>query len=245
MAVDEALSLTVSGGPPVVRFYGFSPPTLSVGRFQKTEGVLAFRKLEKDGVDFVRRPTGGQAVLHDNELTYSVILSREHIEPFQKRQVYRFVSRLFIAALKDMGIEASFSAGKVGDHRHPDCFATTGEYEIINASARKLIGSAQTTSRAACLQHGSIPLGKSRYRAADYLAAGPLGSGLPASTFPPSDLEQELGRRVSFEEAAELFRKAFAKTIPLEDSDLSSEEEALSRKLARTKYQDTTWNRLR
>ena len=204
MAIDEALSMTVSNGPPVVRFYGFSPPTLSVGRFQKTEGMISFHQLEKDGLDFVRRPTGGRAVLHDNELTYSVILNREHIEPFQKRHVYRFVSSLFITSLKRMGIQVSFSAAGIGDHRHPDCFATTGEYEIINSSGRKLVGSAQTTSRTVCLQHGSIPLGKSVHGAHDYLVGDPLVDEMPKSALPPSDLEEELGRKISFEEASVL-----------------------------------------
>ena len=82
MAIDEALSITVDKGLPVIRFYGFSPPALSVGRFQKTDNAIFFQKLKKDGLDFVRRPTGGQAVLHDNELTYSVILTRTHFSPF-------------------------------------------------------------------------------------------------------------------------------------------------------------------
>jgi lipoate-protein ligase A len=155
------------------------------------------------------------------------------------------VSGLFIAALQYMGIEASFSAARVGDHRHPDCFATTGEYEIINSSASKLIGSAQTTTRTACLQHGSIPLGKSTYNAADYLEAELPGSGNRPSALPPSDLEEELGRTVSFEEATLLFRGAFGECIPLRDSELSSEEETLSRELAQSKYQDSAWNRAR
>ncbi|HET6486674.1 MAG TPA: hypothetical protein VFH83_09660, partial [Spirochaetia bacterium] len=79
MAVDEALAEAAGGGQslPVVRLYGFSPPTLSLGRFQKARGQLDAGRLASDGVVLVRRPTGGHAVLHDDELTYSVALPKQ------------------------------------------------------------------------------------------------------------------------------------------------------------------------
>jgi len=73
MAIDEALLLKASQGDiaPVLRLYGFSPPTLSLGRFQRLEGMIDREKIKMNGITLVRRPTGGQAVLHDQELTYA------------------------------------------------------------------------------------------------------------------------------------------------------------------------------
>ena len=244
MAIDEALATAVSDGTPVIRLYGFTPATLSVGRFQKTEGVVHFERLAQHGAEFIRRPTGGQAVLHDNELTYAVILARHHIDPFRKRQVYRFVSELLLAALRAIGVEASFSCARRGDYHHPDCFATTGEYEIITARGRKLVGSAQTTTRTSCLQHGSIPLGPSTHGASEYLDDD-ASLGRAAAASPPSSLEEELGRKVTFEEAQELFFEALGRVLTLRESELTDEELSLSRGLAAGKYESRAWNRSR
>lgn len=237
MAIDEALSITVGKGLPVIRFYGFSPPALSVGRFQKTDNAIFFQELKKDGLDFVRRPTGGQAVLHDNELTYSVILARTHFSPFNHRKVYQFISSLLIEGLKTLGISSSFSTIRTGQVRNPDCFASTGEYEIITASGRKIIGSAQTTTRTSCLQHGAIPLDNSFSNLRRYLKNPPKIENLT-----PSSLEEELGRPVGFKEALLAFQETFGKSLDLENSELTGEEKSISDELIRAKYESEEWN---
>ena len=80
MALDEALLEWHSEGkiPPTIRFYGWNPPTLSIGYFQKVEKEIDMEAVKKYGLGFVRRPTGGRGVLHDQELTYSVIVSESH-----------------------------------------------------------------------------------------------------------------------------------------------------------------------
>ena len=99
MAIDEALAEAVGAGRSgqVIRLYGFSPPTLSLGRFQRIKGLYSPELLARDGVTLVRRPTGGHAVLHDDELTYSVILSKtliaERLGGSRKRTVYEFIAR--------------------------------------------------------------------------------------------------------------------------------------------------------
>ena len=158
MAFDEALSLCIDDGPPAIRFYGFSPPTLSVGRFQRVKDVFDFTRLKREGFGFVRRPTGGQAVLHDKELTYSVVLSKNHLSPFRKRVAYRFLSEILIEGLSNLGISADFSRSRLGDSHNPNCFGTTGQFEIVTSRGKKIIGSAQSVSPLSCLQHGSIPL---------------------------------------------------------------------------------------
>ncbi len=119
----------------------------------------------------MRRPTGGQAVLHDRELTYAVALGREHLEPFSKREIYQFIAGLLLAGLEALGIRAQSSRAALGSPHNPDCFRSTGQYEIADERHRKLIGSAQVVTRRFSLQHGAIPLDGSYRRIAGYLAA--------------------------------------------------------------------------
>jgi len=239
MAVDEALLLRVGGGdnPPVVRLYGFAPPTLSLGRFQPIRAKLRLGELERDGITLVRRPTGGQAVLHDHELTYSVILGKEHIRPFSKREIYRFIAGLLLAGLKQLGIEGSLSQNRRGDLRQPDCFGVTGEYEIAGRQGRKLIGSAQFSTRTACLQHGAIPLDDSYRRLRVYLDTESGEDHLP-----PTSLGEELGRPVSFLEAREAFATALRSSLPVQPGVLEAPELELVQQLIRSKYSQDAWN---
>ncbi len=233
MARDEALS--ERSARPVVRFYAFRPATLSLGRFQPAASV-DIEAARRDGLAVVRRPTGGQAVLHDNELTYSVVLPRGRVRDLRKREVYRFVSEVLAEGLARFGIRAAFTLQRSGSPRNPDCFATTGEYELATADGRKLIGSAQATTRRACLQHGSIPLDGSFRRISAYLRSNPGGSGRT-----PASIGEEIGRPVSLEEAAAVFAEVFARRVGTETSALSPEEEALARSLAADKYASDGW----
>lgn len=234
MARDEALS--ERSGRPVVRFYAFRPATLSLGRFQPASTV-DLDAARRDGLSIVRRPTGGQAVLHDNELTYSVILPRSHVRDLRKREIYRFVSGLLAEALLRLGVRAGFTLQRSGSARDPDCFATTGEFELATEDGRKLIGSAQATNRRACLQHGSIPLDGSFRRISAYLRAGAAGSGRT-----PTSIGEELGRAVALEEAIGVFAGVFAQRVGTEPSQLTPEEEALAGTLAVEKYGSDAWN---
>ena len=235
MAVDEALGDSAAMGP-IVRFYTWSPPAVSVGRFQRADTV-DLAAVRSEGLGFVRRPTGGQAVLHDRELTYSVCLAREHARPFRKREVYRFISGILVDALSRLGIGAHFSETRRGSASDPNCFATTGEYEVVGASGRKLIGSAQATNREGCLQHGSIPLDGSFRDVAALLKAPPVTSDPQ-----PASLGEEAGRPVSMEETIDAFRDAFAARMPLSPSDLSEDEWNLAQSIRRDRYNQDAWN---
>lgn len=240
MAVDEALLESVSSGTsgPVIRLYGFEPATLSVGRFQRTNGSFDFARLAADGCLFVRRPSGGQAVLHTEELTYAVILGKEHLARFGKREVYRFAVPLLLGGLARVGLgNARSSPSQRGNPLNPDCFASTGEYEIDSAWGRKLIGSAQMITRTAVLQHGSIPLSPANRRIARYLREG---GGDPTHA---SSLGEELGRPVSFETAIEAFASSIEGTLPAERGELTEPEGARARLLLREKYSGDEWNR--
>ena len=247
MAVDEALAETVggarsaaSGGAEaagVVRLYGFSPATLSLGRFQKTKGQFSFGLLSADGVTLVRRPTGGHAVLHDDELTYSVALPKAGTQLSRKREVYLFIADILLAGLANLGITGTINAASQGDIHNPDCFGSAGEYEIADSGGRKLIGSAQMTTRTAILQHGSIPISNPGSRVARYLEAGP-----PRESRPPSCLGEEAGRALSFEEVRFAFSRAFADRLSAEDSEVLPAEEARARQILESKYGSDGWN---
>jgi lipoate-protein ligase A len=243
MAVDEALAEAVGEGrsPQVVRLYGFFPPTLSLGRFQPAKGLLDARALSGDGVTLVRRPTGGHAVLHDSELTYSVILSKEQVEAtvgsHRKRAVYEFIARILVAGLANLGVQGVINASQKGDVHNPDCFGSAGEYEIASSAGRKLIGSAQMTTRRAILQHGSIPWVNPGLKVFRYLRVQQ-----PADAHPPSCLDEETGTGHTFEQVQDAFSAAFKAALGARESELSPEELEAARCILKDKYSSDGWN---
>lgn len=258
MAVDEALIEAVGAARsgPVARLYGFSPATLSLGRFQPVSGRIDRDLLEREGVVLVRRPTGGHAVLHDDELTYSIILSKEEAErrlgSFRKRAVYEFVAGLLLKGLENLGIKATMNETRRGDIRNPDCFATAGEYEISTMEGKKLIGSAQMTTRHAILQQGSIPIANPLGQVTRYISGDAPGSGQssgqgsekgsgPSDPRPASSLSEEAGRAVGFEEARDAFAKAFRESLGAVDSTLAPEEKEAAWKILGEKYANDSW----
>ncbi len=156
MAVDEALLMVNTG--PVLRLYAWDPACLSLGYGQRVADIDRER-LEDMGWDLVRRPTGGRAILHTDELTYCIVLPAGH--PLAAGDVvtsYRRLSRALVAGLSVLGQhpraeENSQSRG----HNGPVCFETPSQYEIT-LDGRKLVGSAQLRREAGIMQHGSIPL---------------------------------------------------------------------------------------
>ncbi len=161
MAIDEAISQAVAEGlaPPTLRFYAWEPPCVSLGRNQKIAEVDAGRCAEL-GYDVVRRPTGGRAILHTDELTYSIIAAPDH--PLMAGYVldsYLRISRGLVAGLRRLGIEAEEAPGanRAGPDVSAACFEVPSAYEIV-AGGRKLLGSAQHRRARSVLQHGSLPL---------------------------------------------------------------------------------------
>jgi len=243
MAIDEALADAVGAGRSiqVVRLYGFSPPTLSLGRFQRIKGQYFPERLARDGVTLVRRPTGGHAVLHDDELTYSVILSKaliaEQLGDSRKRTIYDFIARILLVGLSKLGIEGRINASQQGDLRNPDCFRSAGEFEITAEDGRKLIGSAQMTTRSAILQHGSIPLSNPGHRVFRYLAVQE-----PTDSRDPSSLNEQAGRCLSFEEVRRCFAAAFRESLGAEESSLGEEEQEAAERILVQKFSSDAWN---
>ena len=161
MAVDDALLRSVrAGGPPTLRLYAWSPPCLSLGRNQPARGEYDAVRLASAGIDLVRRPTGGRAVLHDDELTYAVAAP---VQLFgSPRRAYRRVNEVLAEALRRLGAATTIQGGERSAPAlsTTPCFAEPAVGEIV-AGGRKVVGSAQVVEGGALLQHGSIPVGRS------------------------------------------------------------------------------------
>ncbi len=175
MAVDHALAACSSPGEAVLRIYRWSCPTVSFGsnepacdRYDPAAGHSA-------GVEFVRRPTGGRAVLHDRELTYAAVLPCP--KPGGLRATYGLINRGLVEALCSLGVPAAMDAGrglpasrgfaaKRGSAAGPDtrpCFDEPAPGEVTVAG-RKLVGSAQARLQGVLLQHGSRLIGPGQER---------------------------------------------------------------------------------
>ncbi|HBV03851.1 MULTISPECIES: lipoate--protein ligase family protein [Mammaliicoccus] len=165
MAVDEALMNFVSREEidPVIRFYTWNPATLSIGYFQKLTKEIDIEKVKEKGFGLVRRATGGRGVLHDKELTYSVIVPESHPNmPQTVTEAYRVISEGLLEGFKALGFEAYFSVPKSKEAREKlksprssVCFDAPSWYELV-VEGRKIAGSAQTRQKGVILQHGSI-----------------------------------------------------------------------------------------
>lgn len=165
MAVDEALMNFVSRGEidPVIRFYTWDPATLSIGYFQKLIKEIDIEKVQEKGYGLVRRATGGRGVLHDKELTYSVIVPETHSEmPKTVTEAYRVISEGLLEGFKLLGFDAYFAIPKTKEERDKlktprssVCFDAPSWYELV-VEGRKIAGSAQTRQKGVILQHGSI-----------------------------------------------------------------------------------------
>ncbi|GEP84743.1 putative biotin/lipoate A/B protein ligase family protein [Staphylococcus piscifermentans] len=165
MAMDEALLNFVSRGEidPVIRFYTWNPATLSIGYFQRLQKEIDIEKVKEKGYGLVRRQTGGRGVLHDKELTYSVIVPESHPEmPKTVTEAYRVISQGLLEGFKELGFETYFAVPrskeereKLKQPRSSVCFDAPSWYELV-VEGRKIAGSAQTRQKGVILQHGSI-----------------------------------------------------------------------------------------
>ncbi len=220
MAVDEAILNGVTEGtsPPTLRFYAWSPPCLSLGRSQKLVEVDRVA-CHADGVDVVRRATGGKAILHADELTYSISLSQA--DPRGEGRVvdvYRRLSEGLLAGLHRMGVEAIQVCGRraPGGELTAVCFETSSEYEITVAG-RKLVGSAQWRARGGVLQHGTLPLWGDLTRIVNYLALsdGKRQAQSHRLHLKALTMEDALGSVPSFDTVSDALAEGFSEALNL------------------------------
>lgn len=255
MAVDEAILLSHSRGlvPPTVRFFGWNPPTLSIGYFQRATQEIDLDALRAQGLGFVRRPTGGRAVLHDKELTYSVIVSEDYPNmPSSINESYRVLSMGLLEGFRELGLHAEMvTLGEEAEKKKYEsmssaCFDTPSWYELV-VEGRKIAGSAQTRQHHTILQHGSILLDLD----IEQLFSVLVFSSDRIRHFMKEQFKEKAvsikdvsGRLVSYEEARQAFAAGFARGlgINLVPSELTPEELELVEQLVRDKYATDSWN---
>lgn len=249
MAVDEAVVLAVGEGdaPPTLRFFAWQPPCLSLG-YAQAAAEVDLDRCRAHGWGVVRRPTGGRAILHIDELTYSVVA------PAQDPRVaggviesYERLSAALVAGLHRLGLRPERARPVYPDRGAlgPACFDGPSQYEIT-VGGRKLVGSAQMRRQGLVLQHGALPLEGDIARIAQALAFETEGErrALEARLrFRATTLHLALGRRVTFAEAAEALAAGFAETLnlTLAPGDLTPRESELAERLRREKYANDAW----
>ncbi len=145
---------------PVFRLYGWSPPAISLGKFQNPESIINLNRCRKENISTVKRLTGGGAIFHDCEITYSLICRSDTIETASVKESYEKLCGFLLLAYKKLGLQANFAHNC---HSYPDknnntpfCFSGWEEYDIL-ISDRKIGGNAQKRKKNIVFQHGSIP----------------------------------------------------------------------------------------
>lgn len=165
MAIDEALlrSFDPAVSLPVLRLYGWNPPTLSLGRFQKASQVLDLDRCRADGVAVVRRMTGGGVIYHADELTYSLVCAPEQIPAASSiKDSFRVLTGFLLSFYRTLGLDAAYAVDAAPEgtrlgERTAFCFAGKESFDIL-AGGRKIGGNAQRRLKGLIFQHGSIPL---------------------------------------------------------------------------------------
>lgn len=222
-------------GEVVFSVYSWSRPTLSLGRNQTASGRYDLSRIAERGIEVVRRPTGGRALFHWREVTYSVTAPVSDADSL--RNSYGRINRVLLHGLSLLGVEAVASRGGAGTPRPGElpCFAQPSEGELVVAGA-KLVGSAQYRENGALLQHGSILISDDQPLIASLLLADSAEMAHPGA----ATLGESLGREPSIDEVAD---SLFAAVRELEDSEASPLDESDTREYT-TPYLDTYRNEL-
>jgi lipoyl(octanoyl) transferase len=251
MALDEAIFESVAAGdaPPTLRLYGWAPPAVSLGYFQRVEENVDLAALAAAGFGLVRRATGGRAILHDAEVTYSVCIRSADLGAGDSvLRSYKAISRGLEAGLRMLGVPAAIPPERgpapAGDAAlHAVCFARTAAGDMAVAG-RKIVGSAQMRRAGAILQHGSVPLRIDAEANARLLCPTSQTDAAANLRKAVAGVCDVLGREASFDELAEALRRGFeeALRIALIEDRLMPAESARADQLMRTRYGRDEWN---
>ncbi len=250
MSRDEAILVHHARGevPPTIRIYGWDPPAVTIGYFQRMQGQVDPLGCRSLGFDAVRRPTGGRAVLHHREVTYSIIVSARYL-PGSVEETYLAISRGLATGLSGLGLDVEMVQARKARPSSAACFEAPSSYELA-IDGRKVVGSAQMRSQGVILQHGSVllefdpeelgqvlsfPSQVVRRRTTAMLADKAVG------------LNQVGSGVYSFDQVADALCQGLATSwnLVLTPGTLSQSEEDLAGQLCRTKYGSDSWNHKR
>lgn len=255
MAVDEAIFLGLSQGKslPTIRFYDWQPPTVSCGYNQIAEKEIDFEALRKCGYGFVRRPTGGRIVLHQQEVTYAVIAPVTAQLAGNVTDSYSEISRALAVGLRILGIEVELEKGSLSAaHQRREanpCFASSSRFELA-FHGKKIVGSAQMRKNGFLLQHGSILLNFDQRNLAEVIPVANEKEKKELADFLSDNtiaINKILAKPISFEDAVFAFTKGFyqawqsATFSAANELDLWERNEA--NRLISTKYLTDEWNK--
>jgi len=261
MAIDEAL---LQSNIPVLRFYRWRPPAISIGYFQKLEEEIDLEECRRQGIDYVRRITGGKAVLHDRELTYSFVISQD-LMPKSIMGSYKLISNAIRIALRDLGLKAQMnpvrskspkatapsmtgtSNGVKKEAKRTQkssfCFNDPSYYEIM-VNGKKIVGSAQVRKYGKILQHGSILIDLDIGNICSLFKTGDKVSQVLERV---TSLNDELRKEIEFEDLVPALKKGFERNFDIEliPDRLDRRERILAQEIAATKFSTKEWNHLR
>ena len=254
MAADEILTSLCHKEDhiPTLRLYTWSPPAISIGYFQKANSTIDTDKCKRAGTDVVRRLTGGRAILHQDEITYSICASSEKFPELgdSVRQTYKQISLAFLEVLKILGIKGEWVRSTPKPKKNTmskPCFVSSSKYEI-NINDKKLIGSAQRRFDKVFLQHGSIPLARNKRSLAYFLPHNEDVNKTDKLLRKQSTSIQELLKQdVNLQRIIEVIKTGFSEyfKVRFQEQGLSNEELCRVEELIQEKYSKDWWNLLR
>ena len=236
MAIDMAILHSYERGqlPPTMRFYQWSPPAVSLGYFQKDNSV-DIQRCNQLGIDVVRRPTGGRAVLHLDDLTYSIVAGRKDGMPYSVSDAYRLLAKGLFEGFRKMGFEPESENETSGLSKADICFMRFARGDLLY-QRKKFMGSAQTWIGASLLQHGSIILEPQ---------IETLKKIFPSAVYSDEDLSKNLqsritslseifGRRIDQSEVKSFLMEGMSHAlgVELQTGDLTTEEWEKARELS-------------
>lgn len=244
MALDEALLCSFDPlSRPVLRLYGWHPASISLGRFQKADEDLDVDSCRADGVPVVRRITGGGAIYHSDELTYSIICSPGQIPDARSiKDSFRVLTGFLLQFYRNLGLDALYavdgcaSGEKLGE-RTPFCFAGRESFDIL-VNGRKIGGNAQRRLKQVVFQHGSIPILNRVANGVVYLQQLPPRLEERVTCLADEGILPDIAFLKS------VLKNAFCGNLDttLIETDPTDREKRLAERLLREKYLDENWN---
>ncbi len=229
MAIDEVL---LSSRVPVLRFYKWEPAAVSIGRYQDLNEI-DMEYCADNNIDVVRRITGGKAVLHEMELTYSFVIDKEMM-PRSIIESYKIISNAIIQGIRTLGLNPEMNSSKIKNRDNPVCFQESS-FNELTINRKKFVGSAQVRKNGKLLQHGSILTG--------------INTEKHSSCFKGKPEADDLRKKVTYIDIPdEVLKNTIKHGFPkyfntnLNERSLCNRELSEAKGLARMKYKTEDWN---
>ncbi len=249
MAIDEAILIHHIRGevPPTLRVFNWCQPSISLGRFQSIEREIASDVCQRLHIELVRRPTGGRAVYHRDEFTYSIVIGKREGVPAGVVAAYAYLAQGLLAALQNLGVQAILSDEHVSKHPSAACFASSTQADLT-ASGFKLVGSAQVWKDESLLQQGSLPLADHAtefFSMLRYPTEAARAEALALYREKTTPLHTFVG--AGWDDAATAFREGFSAALDatFEPGTLTPSEWDLAHQLVEEKYSKLEWRQER